>query len=212
MSYKGLFIIFLLTFFNLVAYTQDERIVIADYEQKPGLSGWWKDNPSISLSYEERTGYQLNQLSNSCLYIRWDSIPNDRPFAWFSDIKADTFVSEGMQDKWKSFKDKTWMSFWCRAGDGDTLMLHFLVLSKGHKSKWGSVEMIPLISRDWTFIKVKFSELKYEDWGQVIADFNLDSDEPRCFEVGLRLSGSTHKGFVEAWFDNVQLTNYEPFE
>lgn len=57
----------------------------------------------------------------------------NRPFAWFTDIKADTFAVSGMEETWKSFKENTWMSFWCKAGDGDTLMLNFLVLSKGHK-------------------------------------------------------------------------------
>jgi len=104
------------------------------------------------------------------------------------------------------------MSFWCRAGSGDTLMLNFLVLSEGHKSKWGASNMIPLTSQQWTFIKVKFADLQYENWGAVKAEFDLKSDAVKCFEVGLRLSTTSPKGYVEGWFDNIKLTNYEPFE
>jgi hypothetical protein len=104
------------------------------------------------------------------------------------------------------------MSFWCKAGDGDALMLNFLVLGKGHKSKWGAVNMIPLTSKEWQFVKVKFSDLSYEDWGVIKAEFDLNKDEVKCFEVGLRLGAESPKGFVEAWFDDIQLTNYEPFK
>lgn len=106
-----------------------------------------------------------------------------------------------------NFKEKTWMSFWCKAGEGDAIMLHYLVLSKGHKSKWGATKMIPLTSKKWQFVKVKFSDLSYENWETIKTDFNLKEDGAKCFEVGLRLGSSSPKGFVEAWFDDIQLTN-----
>jgi hypothetical protein len=65
--------------------------------------------------------------------------------------------------------------------------------------------------KEWTFVKVRFADLQYENWGAVKADFDLKNDV-RCFEVGLRLSSTSPKGFVDAWFDNLKLTNYEPFE
>jgi len=191
---------------------QQKQIIIADYENRPSTDGWWKDNPNVKFSYNENPSNQFSNKSKTCLYVRWDSVPQNRPFAWFTDLKADTFAVDGMEEQWKLFKENTWMSFWCKAGSGDTLLLNFLVLSKGHKSKWGASDMIPLASRQWTFIKVKFADLQYENWGVVKADFDLKSDAVKCFEVGLRLSASSNKGYVEGWFDNIKLTNYEPFE
>jgi uncharacterized membrane protein YkgB len=196
--------------FFLGATAQNKQILIADYENKPNTDGWWKDNANVKFSYNENPACQINKKSKVCLYVRWDSVPQNRPFAWFTDLKADTFAVDGMEEAWKSFKENTWMSFWCKAGDGDTLMLNFLVLSKGHKSKWGAANMIPLTSKNWTFIKVKFADLQVENWGIVKADFDLKSDAVKCFEVGLRLSATSPKGYVEGWFDNIKLTNYEP--
>jgi hypothetical protein len=197
--------------FLVGVFAQQKQILIANYENKPNTDGWWKDNPQVKFAYDEIPANQLNTESKVCLHVRWDSVPNNRPFAWFTDLKADTFAVDGMENEWKSFKENTWMSFWCKAGTGDTLLLNFLVLSKGHKSKWGASEMIPLTSRQWTFIKVKFADLQYENWGALKADFDLKSDAVKCFEVGLRLSTTSTKGYVEGWFDNLKLTNYEPF-
>lgn len=193
-------------------HAQKNQLVIADYEDRPNTATWWKDNPMVTFSFDENAANQVNVKSKVCLHVHWDSIPTNRPNAWFTDLKADTFAVDGMEEQWKLFKENTWMSFWCKAGLGDTLMLHYLVLSKGHKSKWGAVNMIPITMPDWTFIKVKFADLEYENWGAIKADFDLKSDSVKCFEVGLRLGTTIEKGFVEAWFDNVKLTNYEPYE
>jgi hypothetical protein len=212
MIFRTLMILFfaLSLFFEINA--QKKQILIADFENKPATGNWWKDNPQVKFSYDENVKNQVNEKSKVCLHVRWDSIPQNRPFAWFTDLKADTFAVDGMEEQWKSFRENTWMSFWCKAGSGDTLMLNFLVLSKGHKSKWGDVNMIPLTSKQWIFVKVKFADLQVENWGVVKADFDLKSDAVKCFEVGLRLSATSQKGFVEGWFDNIRLTNYEPFE
>jgi len=198
--------------FLVRVFAQQKQILIADYENKPNTGGWWKDNAQVKFAYDEIPASQLNTDSKVCLHVRWDSVPQNRPFAWFTDLKADTFAVDGMENEWESFKENTWMSFWCKAGAGDTLLLNFLVLSKGHKSKWGASDMIPLTSRQWTFIKVNFADLQYENWGVVKAEFDLKSDAVKCFEVGLRLSSTSPKGYVEGWFDNIKLTNYEPFE
>jgi hypothetical protein len=212
MLLKKLVLVFVILGFSLAVTAQRKQILIADYENKPNTDSWWKDNPNVKFSYNENQSSQLNKKSKVCLYVRWDSVPQNRPYAWFTDLKADTFAVAGMEKEWKSFKENTWMSFWCKAGTGDTLMLNYLVLSKGHKSKWGAVNMIPLTSQKWTFVKVKFADLQVENWGVVKADFDLKSDAVKCFEVGLRLSATSPKGFVEGWFDNIKLTNYEPFE
>jgi hypothetical protein len=72
--------------------------------------------------------------------------------------------------------------------------------------------MISVIAKKWTFYKVRFVDLQYENWGKITADFDLNTDIGRCFEVGLRSGLVTPKGYIEAWFDNIKLTNYEPFK
>ena len=207
---KYIFLI-LMIFGTLSSFSQKQKLMIANFENKPSTNNWWRDNENVKFIYDEAKSNQYSNKSKVALHVRWDAVPQNRPFAWFTDLKADTLAVEGMEKTWMNFKEKTWLSFWCKAGEGDTIMLHYLVLSKGHKSKWGATKMIPLTSKNWQFVKVKFSDLTYENWGAVKADFNLKEDTAKCFEVGLRLGSSSPKGFVEAWFDDIQLTNYEPF-
>lgn len=207
----------LLIFFILILSLQKgisqkrQEIMINDFENKPSTENWWRDNAHVKFSYNQIKKDQVNKDSKTCLYIRWDSIPSNKPFTWFTDLKADSLAAEGMASIWKSFQQNTWLSFWGKGGEGDTLMLHFLVLSKGHSNKWGATTMTPVVAKNWTFYKVRFSDLQYENWGKIKADFDLNSDIGRCFEVGLRSSTVSTKGYIEAWFDNIKLTNYEPF-
>jgi len=212
MIFKTLMTAFIILSLFSFINAQKKELIISDFENKPNTTSWWRDNPQVKFLYDENKADQVNKKSKACLHVRWDSIPNNRTLTWFADLKADTFAVDGMEKKWNAFKEKTWMSFWCKAGEGDTLMLHYLVLSKGHKSKWGSTKMIPLTSKKWTFAKVKFADLQYENWGAVKAEFDLKTDAVKCFEVGLRLGYTSQKGFVEGWFDNIKLTNYEPLE
>lgn len=195
---------------SLALKAQKQTILIADFENKPSTTSWWKDNTNVKFLYDSSVMNQVTKKSKTCLHVRWDSVPTNRPYAWFTDLKADTFAVEGMQKQWQLFQNNTWMSFWCKGSEGDTLMLHPLILSKGHKSKWGSTKMIPVKAGQWQFVKVKFADLKYENWGVVKAELNMNDDAVKCFEVGLRLSSVSPKGFVEAWFDDIKLTNYEP--
>jgi len=210
---KLLLIIFILNLSGQIAWAQKKQeIMIHDFEDKPQTESWWRDNENVKFSYDESKKDQVNMKSKVCLYVRWDTLPTDKPFTWFTDLKADTFAVDGMEGTWKSFQQNTWLSFWCKGGEGDTLRLHYLVLSKGHSSKWGSTAMVPVVSKEWTFYKVRFADLNYEQWGKIKADFDLNSAIGRCFEIGLRSSSVHTKGFIEAWFDNVKLSNYEPFE
>lgn len=209
---RSLLLLLSFPIFPFLATAQaQQRILINDFENKPSTNLWWRDNPHVQFSYDDRKGQQVNDQSRSCLYVRWDSTQGSKPFTWFTDLKADTLAADGMEEKWKAFRENTWLSFWCKAGDGDTLMLHYLVLSKGHHSKWGSTTMIPVVKKEWTFFKVRFADLWYEDWGKVKAPFDLTTDTGRCFEIGLRSASKNSRHFIEAWFDNIQLTNYEPF-
>ena len=186
--------------------------MINDFEKNPPTENWWRVNSGVRFSYDQNKEHQFNERSKSCLYVKWDSIPLNKPFTWFTDLKADSLAADQMETIWKSFQKNTWLSFWCKGGDGDTLMLHYLVLSKGHSNKWGSTNMIPVVAKEWTFYKVRFADLQYENWGKIKADFDLKSAIGRCFEVGLRSSTVSTKGYIEAWFDNIKLTNYEPFQ
>lgn len=196
---------------NYAIQAQKQKILIADFENKPSTVNWWKDNANVKIGFDSTPMNQATKSSKNCLHVRWDSVPANRPFAWFTDLKADTFAVDGMQKQWKKFQKNTWMSFWCKGGNGDTLMLHPLILSKGHKNKWGSTKMFPVKAGSWQFVKVKFADFQYENWGVIKAELNLNDDVVKCFEVGLRISATSSKGFVEGWFDDIRLTNYEPF-
>ena len=134
---KKLFLLLLLVnFFIQIAVAQKKHeIMIRQFDDKPQTESWWRDNEHVKFSYNDIKKDQVNKGSKACLYVRWDSIPTDKPFIWFTDLKADSLAADGMESKWKSFRQNTWLSFWCKGGDGDTLMLQYLVLSKGHKSK-----------------------------------------------------------------------------
>ena len=209
---KTLHLIIFILLANVATAQKKQTILIHDFENKPNTNAWWKDNASVKFYFDENFQNQVDKSSKVCLHVRWDSVPDNRPWAWFTDLKADTFAVNGMEQKWKDFRENTWLSFWCKGGNGDTLMLHYLVLSNDHSSKWGATNMVPVVSDKWTFYKVKFNSLKYENWGKITAPFNLNSDVGRCFEVGLRLGSAYDKGYVEAWFDNIKLTNYEPYK
>jgi hypothetical protein len=199
-------------FFQIALAQKKQEIMIHDFENKPKTEKWWRDNEHVKFFYDEIKANQVNKGSKTSLYVRWDSISNGKPYTWFTDLKADTLAADGMETTWKSFQQNTWLSFWCKGGEGDTLNLNYLVLSKGHRSKWGATTMVPVVAKEWTFYKVRFAELQYENWGMIKADFELNTDTGRCFEVGLRSCSTITKGYIEAWFDNIKLTNYEPFE
>jgi hypothetical protein len=209
---KKSILIFILGTFSFVftLAQKKQEIMINDFENKPATESWWRDNEHVKFSYDQIKKNQVNKASKTSLHVRWDSIPPNKPNTWFTDLKADSLAADQMETTWKSFQKNTWLSFWCKTGEGDTLMLQYLVLSKGHSSKWGATNMIPVVAKKWTFYKVRFADLQYENWGKIKADFDLTSTIGRCFEVGLRSSIVSPKGFIEAWFDNIKLTNYEP--
>jgi hypothetical protein len=211
---KKLFLILLLfkLSIQITKAQKKQEIIINDFEDKPQTTNWWRDNEHVKFSYNELKKDQVNKWSKACLYVRWDSISINKPYTWFTDLKADTLAADGMETQWKSFQENTWLSFWCKGGEGDTLMLNYLVLSKGHSSKWGAKTMLPVKNKKWTFYKVRFADLQYDNWGKITAEFDLNTDIGRCFEVGLRSGLVSKKGYIEAWFDNIKLTNYEPFK
>jgi len=131
-----LFLLILTSFSQRLLAQKKQTLIINYFENKPATASWWRVNGNVHFSYNDARKEQVNKKSKVCLYIRWDSIPADQPHTWFTDLKADTLAGEGMESTWKQFQQNTWLSFWCKAGDGDSLFLHYLVLSKGHSSKW----------------------------------------------------------------------------
>ena len=51
----------MLNLFHCVS-AQKRQILIADYENKPGTDGWWKDNPQVKFSYDERCQHDSSYL------------------------------------------------------------------------------------------------------------------------------------------------------
>jgi hypothetical protein len=108
------------------------------------------------------------------------------------------------------FGDQIWLSCWCNSGNGDSVYIQPLMLTFGHKGKWGAKKMVGIGSPKWIFMKFKLADLEYENWGKIPGLPDLKTGEIRCFELGLRNGKTSPKGFIDARFDEVMITNYEP--
>lgn len=195
----------------LLSVNAQNREIKLDYEDRPATAGWWKDNNQVKFSLDERKKNQYALSSEVCLHVRWDSIPAGRTNVWFTDLKIDSLANPVMDDVRRAFGSKLWLSFWCNTGHGDTLWVQPLLLTRGHKGKWGAKKRTPISSSEWVFLKFNLAELEYAKWGTGPEIPNLTSDEIRCFEVGLLNGNSSPKGFIDARFDDVMISNYEPF-
>jgi hypothetical protein len=154
---------------------------------------------------------QQNPGSKVCLNVRWDSIPTNKSWCWFTDLKIDSLANPVMDRVRTEFGDQIWLSCWCNSGIGDSVYVQPLMLTRGHKGKWGAKKMVGLSSSKWVFLKFKLADLEYENWGKIPGLPNLKSDEIRCFELGLRNGKISAKGFIDARFDDLMISNYEPF-
>jgi hypothetical protein len=160
---------------------------------------------------DENKKHQQNKNSKVCLNVRWDSIPANKSWCWFTDLKIDSLANPVMDKVRAEFSDQIWLSCWCNTGNGDSVYVQPLMLTRGHKGKWGAKKMVGVSSREWIFLKFKLADLEYENWGKIPGLPNLKTDEVRCFELGLRNGKTSTKGFIDARFDDVMITNYEPF-
>ncbi len=88
---KKSFLIFIAGFISIQfsSAQQKQEIMINDFENNAPTENWWRDNAHVKFSYDQIKKNQVNELSKSCLYVRWDSIPLNKPFTWFTDLKAD---------------------------------------------------------------------------------------------------------------------------
>jgi hypothetical protein len=196
---------------QLLSANAQNREIKLDFEDRPATAAWWKDNNQVKFSLDERKKNQYTPSSDVCLHLRWDSIPTGRKNVWFTDLKIDSLANPVMNDVRRAFGSKIWLSFWCNTGNGDTLWVQPLLLTRGHKGKWGAKKRTPISSSEWVFLKFNLAELEYSKWGKGSEVPNLKSDEIRCFEVGLLNGNNSPKGFIDARFDDVMISNYEPF-
>jgi hypothetical protein len=207
MKYGYLFLVLGLELFNSSALYK----IGSNYEDKPNTSNYWRDNHQVKFLLDERKENQQNPNSKVCLNVRWDSIPANKSWCWFTDLKIDSLANPAMDQVRAEFSDKIWLSCWCNTGQGDSVYVQPLMLTRGHKGKWGAKKMVGIGSSNWIFLKFKLADLEYENWGKIPGLPNLKTNEIRCFEFGLRNGKTSPKGFIDARFDEVMITNYEPF-
>jgi hypothetical protein len=206
---KVIFAIFLILLTITACETQLN--IVVNYEDKPNTESWWRNNKQVQFLLDETQAHQPNANSKVCLNVRWDSIPANKPWCWFTDLKIDTLANPAMDKVRAGFGQNIWLSCWCNTGQGDSIYLQPLILTRGHVGKWGAKLMTPVYSEKWCFVKFKLSDFEYENWGKIAGPPNLKNDEIRCFELGIRTGQTVTKGFVDARFDELRLTSYEPF-
>jgi hypothetical protein len=203
------FILFLLLL--LLPQIRAAQKIVLNYEDKPNTSNWWRDNNKVKFLMDENKNHQQEKNSKVCLNVRWDSIPANKSWCWFTDLKIDSLANPAMDQVRAEFADQIWLSCWCNTGKGDSIYIQPLLLTRGHKGKWGAKKMVGVSSPEWIFLKFKLADLEYENWGKISGSPNLKTDEIRCFELGLRNGKTSPKGFIDARFDDVMISNYEPF-
>lgn len=201
----------ILFFMILLLVSQAQQKIVLNYEDKPVTKNWWRDNSHVKFLLDERNENQQNPVSKVCLNVRWDSIPQNKPWCWFTDLKIDSLANPVMDQIRSEFSDQIWLSCWCSAGNGDSVYVQPLMLTRGHKGKWGAKKMVGIGSSQWVFLKFKLADLEYENWGKIPGLPNLKTDEILCFELGLRNGKTSPKGFIDARFDDVMISSYEPF-
>lgn len=203
---------FIILFFSLLLYESSaQQKIVINYEDKPNTANWWRDNNQVKFILDENKNHQQNSNSKVCMNVHWDSIPAGKSWCWFTDLKIDSLANPAMDQVRAEFNDKIWLSCWCNTGNGDSIYVQPLMLTRGHKGKWGAKKMVPVYSPEWVFLKFKLADLEYENWGKIPGLPDLKTNEIRCFELGLRNGKTSPKGFIDARFDDVMITNYEPF-
>ncbi len=201
----------LLILTTLISCNQQPKyqLVATGFEKKIDTANWWKDNNRVTIKQVGTDSPFFNPASRKALQITWDSIPANRPYTWFTDIKLDTLLSLVNPDVWKNLSEHLWLSFWCNSGMGDTLWLQFMVMSPDHQAKWGSKKMVPVYAQRWTKVAVELNKLEYENWGNGQPAPDFASCSPYIIEVGLRNGSTLQQGFIAAQFDEFLISNYQ---
>ena len=187
-----------------------KKVTVFDFQSPLNVQDWWVDNKDIRLSQTDHFPATPKD-PGKYLRIRWDAIPPDRPSTWLTDIKIDTFGDSAMTGAWKNFKENAWLSFSLNTADGDSVYLQFIIFTKGEKDKWGSRETIGFRSPVWKTVKVKLSDLHFDNWGKGnIATPDLGAIVPARIEIGIRSAKANQKGKIDLRIDDIAISNYEP--
>jgi hypothetical protein len=187
-----------------------KKIIAFDFESSINVKDWYVDNKEIILSQCDKDCDQVPG-SGKCLRIEWDRVPEKKSYIWLTDIKIDTFGNNAMGNTWNGFKENTWLSFKVNTSDGDSVYFQFVVFTKDEKDKWGSRKMTGFKSASWKTIKVKLSDLQFDNWGKGnIATPDFSSIIPARIEIGVRSAQANEKGKIDARLDDIVFTNYEP--
>jgi hypothetical protein len=198
-----------LLIFAFVAHGQPLQIKL-DYEERPKLDTWYRDNKNLQFFLDENKKHQYNKSSNVCIHIRWDSIKINQRLVWFTDLKLDSLAGPSMEETRNAFGGNLWLSLWCNTGAGDSVWLQPLILTRGYKGKWASTKRIPVCTAKWVFVKFNLAGLQYTKWGEGPEVPDLKSGLIRCFEIGLLNGNNSPKGFIDFRFDDLMISNYEP--
>jgi len=203
--------ILLLIILSLHSCSQKNKSILLDYDTMPSTKDWWRFNEKVEFKFIEGAKQIPTRQSKAYLNVQWPYSSKEGAYTWFTDLKVDSLRNPEMLDFRKAMGNTIWLSFWCRVNSNDSLYLHPMVLSYNHKGKWGSKDMTLITSKEWTFCKYNLSSLKYEKWGKDGGDQpNFATNEVRCFEVGLRKGATISDGKIDADFDNLMITNFEP--
>jgi hypothetical protein len=185
-----------------------KKVIAFDFEASLNVKDWWADNKDIILSQCESKDCSQLPGSAKCLRIECN-VPQTKSYVWLTDIKIDTFGNKAMENTWNSFKENTWLSFKSSTSDADSVYFQFIVFTKDEKDKWGSHEAVGFKSSEWQTIKVKLSDLHWDNWGKgAIATPDFNSILPARIEIGVRSAHINEKGKVDVRLDDILFTNY----
>lgn len=196
---------------SILSCSKEDKSILLDYDDMPSTKDWWCFNDSVIFKYIEGAKQIPSKPSKAYLNVQWPYSSNEGAYTWFTDLKVDSLRNPQMEGFRKEMGRTIWISFWCRVNSLDSLYIHPMVLSYNHKGKWGCRDMTLITSKEWKFYKYNLSSLKYEKWGKEGGDQpDFSINEVRCFEVGLRKGATISDGKIDADFDNLMITNYEP--
>jgi len=89
--------LFLIMFFSLVLFeSRAQQKIILNYEDKVNTSTWRRGNNRVKLLLDEIRENQQNKNSENMPDIRWDSIPANKPWCWFTDLQIDSLANPAM--------------------------------------------------------------------------------------------------------------------
>jgi hypothetical protein len=207
---KRVMFFFLLAILSF-SFIKKEKSILLHYDDRPSTKEWWRYNDKVKFEFRVGGKDVKPVASGAFLKVQWPYSGQEDEYTWFTDLKIDSLRNPKMEPYRKSLGSTIWLSFWCRVNSKDSLYVHPMVLSANHKGKWGCKDMTLITSNKWAFYKYNLSKLSYEKWGKEGGNQpDFKTTEVRCFEVGLRKGKGKTAGSIDADFDNLMISNFEP--